>query len=127
MLALATLIAASEISLSSFTLPLIGAEFGVSPGTTAWVLLAYTLPSAALALPAGRWVDGADLRIVYLAGLVGIGVFSVLGVLAPAVSAAAWSVGGFRGGVSVLSGVACAAFALAVLGTATGRRTRSSD
>lgn len=82
-LALATLTAASEISLSSFTLPLVGAEFGVSPGATAWVLLAYTLPSAALALPAGRWVDGADLRVVYLAGLTGIGVFSVLGVLAP--------------------------------------------
>ncbi|MDX6742007.1 MFS transporter [Actinocorallia sp. A-T 12471] len=82
-LALATLAAASEVSLSSFTLPLIAAEFGVAPGATAWVLLAYTLPSAALALPAGRWVDGADLRRVYLLGLAGIGGLSVLGVLAP--------------------------------------------
>jgi hypothetical protein len=38
-----------------FALPLVGADLGVSTAATAWVLLAYSLPMAALAIPAGRW------------------------------------------------------------------------
>ena len=55
--------------MAAFALPLIGAELGVTSATTAWVLLAYRLPLAALALPTGRWVDRADLRLVFMISL----------------------------------------------------------
>ena len=82
-LALATLIVASELTLAAFALPLISLELGVTPAATAWVLLAYTLPLVAMAIPAGRWVDGADVRLVFLLSLVLVGLASVLAALAP--------------------------------------------
>lgn len=82
-LALGTLAIASEMTLAAFALPLIGTDLGVSATTTAWVLLAYTLPLAALAIPAGRWVDGADLRTVLIASMAGVGVTGLMGAFAP--------------------------------------------
>lgn len=82
-LALATLIIASELTMSAFALPLIGAEFGVAPNVTAWVLLAYSLPMAALAISAGRWVDSSDFRAVFLFSLIAVGATSVLAAAAP--------------------------------------------
>lgn len=81
--AVATLIVASELSLTGLALPAIGAEFGVSPGTAGWVVTAYTLPLAALAIPAGRWVDQADLRSVFTLALVAVGLASVVAALMP--------------------------------------------
>lgn len=81
-LALATLIVASELTLAAFALPQISSELAVSPAATAWVLLAYTLPLVAMAIPAGRWVDGADIRWVFLLSLGGIGLASGLAALA---------------------------------------------
>ncbi|MBB5996546.1 MFS transporter [Streptomonospora salina] len=80
---LATLLVASESSLAAFALPLVGAEFGVGATTTAWVVLAYALPLAALAIPAGRWVDQADLRAVFALSLAGVGAAGALAALAP--------------------------------------------
>ncbi|MEX2334462.1 MAG: MFS transporter, partial [Pseudohongiella sp.] len=82
-LALATLIVASELTMSAFGLPLIAQELGVSSQATAWVLLAYSLPLAAMAISAGRWVDRADIRWVFMLSLVGVGVTSVLTAVSP--------------------------------------------
>jgi DHA2 family multidrug resistance protein-like MFS transporter len=83
-LGLAMLVVTSEMTIPAVTLPGIGADFTVSPSATAWVLLAYALPMAALAIPAGRWADGADVRAAFGLSMVGIAIASVLVGLAPA-------------------------------------------
>lgn len=85
-LGLAMLVVTSEMSIAAVTLPGIGADLAVSPSTTAWVLLAYALPMAALAIPAGRWSDGADVRAAFALSMAGIAIASVLVGLAPAFS-----------------------------------------
>lgn len=69
--------------MAAFALPFVSAEFGIDSGTTAWVVLAYSLPLAALAIPAGRWVDDADVRTVFGVSLAAVGAASVLTALAP--------------------------------------------
>jgi MFS transporter, DHA2 family, multidrug resistance protein len=83
-LGLAMLVVTSEMTIAAVTLPGIGADLAVSPSATAWVLLAYALPMAALAIPAGRWADGADVRAAFALSMVGIMVASVLVGVAPA-------------------------------------------
>jgi DHA2 family multidrug resistance protein-like MFS transporter len=83
-LGLAMLVVTSEMTIPAVTLPGIGADLAVSPSATAWVLLAYALPMAALAIPAGRWADGADVRAAFALSMVGVAVASVLVGLAPA-------------------------------------------
>ncbi|ANY10425.1 hypothetical protein AFB00_26345 [Pseudonocardia sp. HH130630-07] len=73
----------SEITVASVALPGIGADLGVGPGATAWVLLAYTVPMAALGIPAGRWGDRADPRPVFLLAQFGILAATAATVLAP--------------------------------------------
>ncbi|NUT91862.1 MAG: MFS transporter [Saccharothrix sp.] len=82
-LALAMLVVTTEMTVAAVALPSLGAELGVGPGATAWVLLAYTLPMAAIAIPAGRWVDRIDVRLAFLLALVGIGVASAVTAFAP--------------------------------------------
>ncbi|MER5256612.1 MULTISPECIES: MFS transporter [unclassified Streptomyces] len=82
-MALAMLMVTLELSLSSVTLPAIGADLGVGTSATQWVLLAYALPTAALAIPAGRWTDRVDLRAVFLFSVPAIGLTSVLAAAAP--------------------------------------------
>ena len=82
-LGLAMLVVTSEMTIPAVTLPGIGADLAVSPSATAWVLLAYALPMAALAIPAGRWADGADVRAAFALSMIGIMVASVLVGLAP--------------------------------------------
>ncbi len=82
-LGLAMLVVTSEMTIPAVTLPGIGADLAVSPSATAWVLLAYALPMAALAIPAGRWADGADVRAAFALSMVGVAVASVLVGLAP--------------------------------------------
>lgn len=81
--AFATLLVASELSMAAFALPLIATDLGVGEGATAWVLLAYQLPLAALALPAGRWIDRTDPRTAFAASMALIAVVSVLAAIAP--------------------------------------------
>lgn len=83
-LGLAMLVVTSEMTIAAVTLPGIGADLGVSPSATAWVLLAYALPMAALAIPAGRWADGADVRAAFVLAMVGIAAASVVVGVAPA-------------------------------------------
>jgi len=78
------LVVTSEMTIVAVTLPGLGAELGVGHAATAWVLLAYALPMAAIAVPAGRWADGADVRCTFTVSMLGVGVASVLGALAPA-------------------------------------------
>ena len=80
---LAMLVVTSEANVVAVALPDIGADLGIDAATTAWVLLAYALPVAALAIPAGRWIDRADPRLALVASMIGIGVTSVVAALAP--------------------------------------------
>ncbi|MFI9812304.1 MFS transporter [Saccharothrix variisporea] len=82
-LALAMLVVTTEMTVAAVALPSLGAELGVGPGATAWVLLGYTLPMAAIAIPAGRWVDRIDVRLAFLLALAGIGVASAVTAFAP--------------------------------------------
>lgn len=82
-LGLAMLVVTSEMTIAAVTLPGLGAEQGVGPAATAWMLLAYALPMAAIAIPAGRWADGADVRSTFAFSMIGVGLASVLGALAP--------------------------------------------
>ena len=82
-LGLAMLMVTSEMTIPAVTLPGMGADLGVSAAATAWVLLAYALPSAAVSVPAGRWADGADVRAVFALAMIGLGLASVLVGLAP--------------------------------------------
>ncbi|HLU53888.1 MAG TPA: MFS transporter [Pseudonocardia sp.] len=83
-LGLAMLVVTSEMTIPAVTLPGIGADLDVSPSATAWVLLAYALPMAALAIPAGRWADGADVRAAFALSMVGVVAASLVVGLAPA-------------------------------------------
>lgn len=82
-LGLAMLAVTSEITVAAVALPGIGSGLGVGPGATAWVLLAYTVPMAALGVPAGRWGDRADPRPVFLLAQAGLLLASVATALAP--------------------------------------------
>lgn len=82
-LGLAMLVVTSEMTIAAVTLPGLGAELGVGPAATAWMLLAYALPMAAIAIPAGRWADSADVRSTFALSMIGVGLASVLGALAP--------------------------------------------
>lgn len=82
-LGLAMLVVTSEMTIAAVTLPGIGADLAVAPSVTAWVLLAYALPMAALAIPAGRWSDGADVRAAFALAMIGVGAASVLVGMAP--------------------------------------------
>lgn len=82
-LGLAMLVVTAELTMAAVTLPGIGREFGVEPSATAWVLLAYALPMAAIAIPVGRWADGADPRRALLLSMAGVTVASVITAIAP--------------------------------------------
>lgn len=83
-LGLAMLVVTTEMTVAAVALPSLGGELDVGPSATAWVLLAYTLPMAAIAIPAGRWVDRADVRSAFLLALAGVAVASVITAAAPA-------------------------------------------
>ncbi|MFE9746328.1 MFS transporter [Saccharothrix saharensis] len=82
-LAAAMLVVTTEMTVAAVVLPSLGGELDVGPAATAWVLLAYTLPMA-VAIPAGRWVDRADVRAAFLLALVGVAVASAVTAVAPA-------------------------------------------
>jgi DHA2 family multidrug resistance protein-like MFS transporter len=82
-LGLAMLVVTSEMTIAAVTLPGIGADLGVSPSATAWVLLAYALPMAAVAIPAGRWADRADVRAAFAIAMIGTAAASVVVAVAP--------------------------------------------
>lgn len=101
-LALATLAVASEMTFAAFALPLVATEFDVSSGATAWVLLAYSIPLAALAIAVGRWADRSDPRTIYFLSVGGVGLANLLAALSPSF--------GFLLGVRALQGVTAAMY-----------------
>lgn len=82
-LGLAMLVVTSELTMAAVTLPGIGRELDVEPSATAWILLAYALPMAAIAIPVGRWADSADTRRALLLSMTGVSVASVITAIAP--------------------------------------------
>lgn len=82
-LALGMLAVTSEMAMSSVVLPEIGRAFEVSSIATAWVLLAFALPMGAIAVPAGRWADGADTRAVFMLSMLGLTATTLLAAFAP--------------------------------------------
>ncbi|WP_214407128.1 MFS transporter [Pseudonocardia lacus] len=83
-LGLAMFVVTAEMTITAVTLPGMALDLGIAPATTAWVLLGYALPMAAVSIPAGRWADGASARAALVAAMVGVGVASVLTAVAPA-------------------------------------------
>jgi MFS family permease len=64
-------------------LPELAKDFGVQPATVQWVVLAYLLPIAALAIPVGRWLDTVGRRSAMILLVSGFTVASVLVGLSP--------------------------------------------
>lgn len=102
-LALAMLVVTAEFSIAAVALPDIGADLRAGPAATAWVLLAYALPMAAIAIPAGRWIDRADPGLAIAISMLGVAASSVLAAFAPAmwVLLTARLLQGFSGGLTL--------------------------
>lgn len=82
-MALAMLVVTSDLTIAAIALPGIADEFGITPATSAWVLLIYALPMAAVAIPAGRWADRSDLRSVFTLSMVVVGITGIVAAVAP--------------------------------------------
>jgi DHA2 family multidrug resistance protein-like MFS transporter len=82
-LGLAMFVVTAEMTVTAVALPGMAVDLGVAPAATTWVLLGYALPMAAVAIPAGRWADTADVRAALVLSMVGVGAASVLTAVAP--------------------------------------------
>lgn len=82
-LGLAVFMAAIDLTVVATALPSIGTSFSATPGETQWVVLAYGTPTVALAIAAGRWLDGTNPRSAFLLGAIGFAASSVVAGLAP--------------------------------------------
>jgi MFS transporter, DHA2 family, multidrug resistance protein len=83
-LGLALLMVTLDMTIVAVALPVIGRDLHAPPQHTQWVMLAYFLPTVALAIPAGRWIDDAGPRAAFLFAVLGFGVSSALAAAAPA-------------------------------------------
>jgi DHA2 family multidrug resistance protein-like MFS transporter len=115
-LGLALFMATLDMTIVATTLPVIGRDLHAPPQHMQWVMLAYLLPTVALAIPAGRWIDQAGPRAAFLFTVLGFGASSALVAAAPtlwAIVAARAVQGAFAGliGPVVLAGVAAAVLA----------------
>jgi MFS family permease len=72
-----------DASVVQVALPSIQSGFGVQAAGGEWVVLGYTLALAALALPAGRWLDRAGRRASFVLALAGFAAASAMCALAP--------------------------------------------
>lgn len=88
--ALAVFMASVDMSIVNVALPAIERDFGITTSMTEWIVLAYLLPLAGLALPSGRWLDSVGRRPALLFSLAGFALASVAAGLAPGV---AWLIG----------------------------------
>ncbi|MFA1543582.1 MFS transporter [Actinomadura monticuli] len=88
--ALAVFMASVDMSIVNVALPAIEHDLQVAPSLTEWVVLAYLLPLAGLALPSGRWLDGVGRRPALLFSLTGFATASAAAGLAPGL---AWLIG----------------------------------
>jgi MFS family permease len=84
--ALAVFMASVDMSIVNIALPAIERDFTIPTSTTEWVVLAYLLPLAGLALPSGRWLDSVGQRQAFAFSLTGFAVASVAAGLAPSLA-----------------------------------------
>jgi EmrB/QacA subfamily drug resistance transporter len=78
-LALAVFMSSLDLFIVNLAFPYIGREYhGTSLASLSWVLNAYTIVFAAVLVPAGRWADRVGRRRIFVAGLIGFSVGSVL-------------------------------------------------
>ena len=86
-LALAVFMSSLDLFIVNLAFPYISRQYpGTSLSSLSWVLNAYTIVFAAVLVPAGRWADRIGRRRVFVAGLIGFSVGSVLCGLAPGVN-----------------------------------------
>lgn len=111
---LAVFMASIDMSIVNVALPAIEHDLGIAASMTEWVVLAYLLPLAGLALPSGRWLDSVGGRPALLFSLTGFALASVAAGLArtmsfalgPALATLIWAAssygpGGMRGAVTL--------------------------
>lgn len=82
-ISLAQLLVTLDIMVVNIALPSAQEELGFADANRAWVLTAYTLAFGSLMLFSGRLADRFGRRRMFIIGLVGVGVSSGLGGLAP--------------------------------------------
>jgi len=87
---LAVFMASVDMTIVNVALPAIEHDFEIATSMTEWVMLAYLLPLAGLALPSGRWLDSVGRRQALMFSLTGFALASVAAGLAPSL---AWLVG----------------------------------
>ncbi|MPZ95880.1 MAG: MFS transporter [Propionibacteriales bacterium] len=87
---LAVFMASVDMSIVNVALPAIERDFEIATSVTEWIVLAYLLPLAGLALPSGRWLDSVGRRPAPMFSLTGFALASVAAGLAPSL---AWLVG----------------------------------
>jgi MFS family permease len=80
---LAVFMASVDMSIVIVALPVIEADLGIPTSMAEWVVLAYLLPLAGLALPSGRWLDTVGHRAALAFSLSGFALASVAAGLAP--------------------------------------------
>lgn len=87
---LAVFMASVDMSIVTAALPAIERDLGLSTSAVEWIVLAYLLPLAGLALPSARWLDSVGRRPALLLSLAGFAVASLAAGLAPTLG---WLIG----------------------------------
>jgi len=87
---LAVFMASVDMSIVNVALPAIEHDLEIATSMTEWIVLAYLLPLAGLALPSGRWLDSVGRRPALVFSLTGFALASVAAGLAPGL---AWLIG----------------------------------
>jgi EmrB/QacA subfamily drug resistance transporter len=87
-LSLAVFMSSLDLFIVNLAFPYISKQYpDTSLSSLSWVLNAYTIVFAAVLVPAGRWADRIGRRRLFVGGLVGFSLGSVLCGLAPGVAA----------------------------------------
>lgn len=81
--ALAVFMASVDMSIVNVALPAMERDLGIDTSVTEWVVLAYLLPLAGLALPSGRWLDSVGRRPALMFSLTGFALASLAAGLSP--------------------------------------------
>jgi EmrB/QacA subfamily drug resistance transporter len=84
-LSLAIFMSSLDLFIVNLAFPYIGRQYGGSLSSLSWILNGYTIVFAAVLVPAGRWADRIGRRRVFVAGLAGFSIGSLLCGLAPGV------------------------------------------
>lgn len=87
-LALAPFMSSLDLFIVNLAFPAIGRDYpGTGLGPLSWILNGYTIVFAAVLIPFGRWADRVGRRRIFVAGLAGFTLGSLLCGVAPGVGA----------------------------------------